>query len=124
MKKLLVFIMVSVFALGSVFAQQREPRKRATPEDMAKRQTEMLAKELKLTDEQKEKIYEINLKYTQPRKQEGDRTDREKRREEFRKFHQERTDSINSVLTDEQKKKFEEHQKKMQDRPRGHRNRR
>lgn len=119
-------MMISFFTVGSVFAQQREPRKRATTEEIAKRQTEVLAKELKLTDAQKKKVYEINLKYVQPRKQqnEKDNISIEKRREELRKVHQEKTDSINSVLTEEQKVKFEEHQKKMQDRPRGKRNRR
>lgn len=128
MKRLVVFFMISFLAITSIAAQQREPRQRTTPEERAKRQTEVLAKELNLTKEQKEKIYEINLKFSQPVKKQdkpqGKEVDRQKQREDFVKLYQERTDSIKSILTEDQKTKFDEHQKKMRKAPRGEKNRR
>jgi len=120
MKKLLLFLMVTMFTTSVVFAQERQ-RERATPEERAKRQTETLTKELKLTDAQKEKILKINLKYAQPRTQQDSNTDREKRREEFQKLQKERNDSIKTVLTDDQKKKFDKHLEDQQSRMRENR---
>lgn len=59
MKKIVLFLIVALFTTTG-FAQQRQ---RATPEERAKRQTENLAEILSLTKEQKDKVYEINLKY-------------------------------------------------------------
>lgn len=113
MKKLTLFLMLTLFISGSAFAQQRQ---RATPEDRAKRQTETLVKELELTKKQEAKVYEINLKYAQPKTNNSTSNDRDKRREEMRKSIEERNAAIKEVLTDEQKTKFDEHLKKMQDR--------
>lgn len=124
MKKIVILLFVSLFAVSGVFAQQRPKRERFKPEELAKRQTELLVKELGLSDEQKEKIYEINLKFAQPSEQKAEKIDREKRREEFQKRHQEKTDSIKALLTDDQKVKFDKHQKDRQNRPRGSRARR
>lgn len=120
MKKLVLFIAVALFATSSLFAQDRPKRERATPEERAKRQTEMLAKALELTEDQKAKVLEINLKYAQPTK-EGEKkenADREKLREEFKKQYEERTAAIKAVLTADQIKKFDEHQKDAQKRGR------
>lgn len=111
MKKLVLFLMVALFTTSGLFAQQRQ---RATPEERAKRQTEALVKELGLTTEQKDKVYEINLKYAQPRTNTAN-TDREKRREEFQKLQKEKDDAIKAVLTDEQKVKYEKYQKDLQE---------
>jgi len=111
MKKIALFLMLTVFISGSVFAQQRQ---RSTPEERAKRQTETLVKELKLTKEQETKVYEINLKYAQPRTDSSTPADREKRREEMRKSMDERDAAIKEVLTDDQKVKYEKHAKEMQ----------
>ncbi len=116
MKKTVLFLFVTMFAVSSLFAQQRQ---RATPEQRAERQTETLVKELGLDDKQKEKVYEISLKFAQPSKSES--TDREKRREEFRKKMEERNAAIKALLTEEQQKKFEEHLKNAQNRPQGRR---
>lgn len=108
MKKLVVLLMVTLFVGNSVFAQQRQ---RATPEERAKKQTETLVKELKLTKEQETKVYEINLKYAQPREDNSSAT-REQRREAMRKSTDERNKAIKEILTEEQQKKFDEHIKK------------
>lgn len=122
MKKLVLLLMVALFATSGVFAQQRQ-RERPNSEDMAKRQTETLTKELSLTDAQKEKVYSIVLKFakSQPQRQQGDNTDREKRREEFQKIQKQRNDSIKTILTDDQKKKFDKHLEDMQSKMRQNR---
>jgi Spy/CpxP family protein refolding chaperone len=125
MKKLLVLLMVTLFTVSSAFAQERSQRQRGgTPEERAKSQTEALAKELNLTDAQKEKVLKINLKYAQPRTQQDQNTDREKRREEFQKQQKERNDSIKVILTDDQKKKFDKYLKDREDRMRENQNNR
>lgn len=123
MKKLVLLLMVALFTASGAFAQERQ-RQNSTPEDRAKRQTETLTKELKLTDAQKDKVYKIVLKYSQPRTQQNANTDREKRREEFQKLFKERNDSIKTLLTDDQKKKFDKHLENTQNRMRGNRGQR
>lgn len=121
MKKLVLLLMIALFATSGVFAQQRQQRERSTPEERAKRQTETLTKELTLTDAQKDKVYKIVLKFAQPQAQDNANTDREKRREEFQKIQKKRNDSIKTVLTDDQKKKFDKHIEEMQKRGRENR---
>ncbi|MFV0417985.1 MAG: hypothetical protein ACK5KT_04515 [Dysgonomonas sp.] len=121
MKKLVLLLMIALFATSGVFAQQRQQRERSTPEERAKRQTETLTKELTLTDAQKDKVYKIVLKFSQPQTQDNANTDREKRREEFQKIQKQRNDSIKTVLTDDQKKKFDKHIEDMQKRMRENR---
>lgn len=120
MKKLVLLLVVMMITTTGLLAQQRQ---RATPEERAKKQTEALVKELGLTDEQKEKVYDINLKYAQPN-EELAKMDREKRREAFQKIQKEKDDAIKAVLTDEQKKKYDEYQKGMQERMRENRRQR
>ncbi|MBK5721265.1 DUF4890 domain-containing protein [Dysgonomonas sp. Marseille-P4677] len=116
MKKLVLFLTIALFTTSGLMAQQRQ---RATPEERAKRQTETLAKELSLTDDQKAKVYEINLKYAQPKEGQAKSTDREAMRAEFQKNMEERTAALKTVLTEDQQKKLDEHLKKMQEnRPR------
>lgn len=112
MKKLVLFLTIALFATSGLFAQQRQ---RATPEERAKRQTETLVKELGLTEDQQKKVYEINLKFAQPQGDQSKETDREKLRAQFQKNQEERTAAIKAVLTEDQQKKFDEHQKKMQE---------
>ncbi|MDR1881355.1 MAG: DUF4890 domain-containing protein [Prevotella sp.] len=111
MKKAVLFFAIVLFATSGLFAQQRQ---RATPEERAKRQTETLVKELGLTDDQKTKVHEINLKFVQPNAVQSKETDREKLRAEFRKIQEERIAAIKAVLTEDQQKKFDEYQKKAQ----------
>lgn len=112
MKKLVLLLTIALFTTTGLVAQQRQ---RATPEERAKRQTEILTKELGLTDDQKAKVYEINLKFAQPKGEPGKNVDREAMRAEFQKNNEERTAALKAILTEDQQKKLDEHQKKMQD---------
>jgi len=60
---LFVFLMLSVAG----FAQFEQPRPCRTPEEEALKQTEMLQRELSLTEQQRDTIYRIHLKYAQLR---------------------------------------------------------
>lgn len=112
MKKLILFFTIALFATSGLMAQQRQ---RATPEERAKRQTETLVKELGLSDDQQAKVYEINLKYAQPKGERGKNVDREALRAEFKKNQEERTAALKGVLNQDQQKKLDEYQQNMQD---------
>jgi Spy/CpxP family protein refolding chaperone len=62
MKKVLVTIVLVLFAFAGVNAQNRPQR---NPEEMAKRQTDAIKEKVKLTDAQYKKVLEINLKSSQ-----------------------------------------------------------
>lgn len=110
MKKLVLLFAVVLLSSVGVIAQERQ---RATPEERAKRQTETLVKELGLTDDQKEKVYEINLKYAQPVDKTA-RANRDTRREDLRKVSEERTVALKKVLDKDQQKKLDDLQKQTQ----------
>lgn len=116
MKKLVLLLTVALFTI-SMSAQQRQ---RSTPEERAKRQTQEMVEKLGLSDSQKEKIHEINLKYAQPMQQ-GERPqnmDRDKMRAEFEKRQKEKDTEIKAQLTEDQQKKYEKYQKENQNRMR------
>lgn len=108
--------MVVMMITSGAMAQQRQ---RATPEERAKRQTETLVKELSLTQEQKDKVYEINLKYANTDVKNTGNADREKRMAEFQKLQGERIAAIKEVLTAEQQKKIDKHISDNQDKMKG-----
>ena len=61
-----VAVVLATMVVGSAYAQmpngnQRLDRSQFTPENMAKRQTEQMTQTLKLTPEQAELIYQLNL---------------------------------------------------------------
>ncbi|MDU1892207.1 MAG: Spy/CpxP family protein refolding chaperone [Dysgonomonas sp.] len=122
MKKAALLLIVALFTITGISAQQRQ---RATPEERAKKQTESMVDLLSLTAEQKEKVYQINLKYANEAPKPGNKDEsREKRREAMMKKMEARSADIKAVLTEEQQKKFDEHQKSMQDRMRENRRQR
>jgi len=61
----MALMILFIFSGSAIFAQQHDNMGggRATPEDRAKRQTEMMKENLKLTAAQEPKIAAINLKY-------------------------------------------------------------
>ena len=85
-KKLLPTIALLLLAAFSMTAQRGEGRE-MDAEKMADRQTEHMSEQLTLSEKQKEKIKEINLKYAQERQ-----ADREKMRAEREQQKAERTD--------------------------------
>ena len=102
MKKIIVFALAVLLGAGTISAQRGGGHPRMSMEDRVAK----MAKDLDLTAEQKEKIVAIYTDFWQKRK-EGERPTREQMRAEFEKLEQQ----VNAVLTDSQKKKYEEMKK-------------
>jgi len=109
MKKLATLVlafMISGFAFGQD-GQQRRVQK--TPEESAKLYTERLTKELNLSSEQQNKVYELTLERTKAPRERGKMN--KGRMEEMRKERQEQQTKLESILTPEQVKIWNESRK-------------
>ena len=98
MKKIIIMALAVLWGAGTMSAQ-RDGKQRMSTENRVARMT----KQLNLTEEQQQKITAIYKDFESKRK-EGERLNREKMMEEMKKVNEQ----VNSVLTDEQKKKYEE----------------
>lgn len=100
MKKI-ILVLSLVFAIQSTFAQEKEQK---TPEQRAEQATNHLAKEITLTQIQRDKIYAINLqavnKKLEIRKQ-SSLTD-EVKKEQLKQANLNRKKAIQAELTAEQ----------------------
>jgi Spy/CpxP family protein refolding chaperone len=105
MKNWIIGAALLVFTSLQVAAQQQK-RTQINPEERAKIATEKMATELKLTDQQKAQILELNLEHAKKRQieMEQDMAERKVKSQEM-KVHQEK---IKEVLTEEQRTKWEE----------------
>lgn len=128
MKKIIAVILT----LGALnFAQAQEqntataaspPVKpgRPTPEQMATRQSMRLQKMLELTEDQKQKTYQAFLTRTSAiqtiRKKHAQDADKKTLRAEVKPIKEQFTQTMNGILTPEQKTKWEEQRLKMKER--------
>lgn len=105
MKNWIIGAALLVFTSLQVAAQQQK-RAEINPEERAKKVTEKMATELKLSDQQKAQILELNLEQAKKRQieMEQDMAERKVKSQEM-KVHQEK---IKEVLTEEQRTKWEE----------------
>lgn len=105
MKKWMIGAALLVFTSLSVAAQQ-EKRELPNPEERAKKMTDRMASELELSEDQKEKILAINLENAKKRQTEMEKemAERKARMEEMKA----QEEKIKVVLTEEQRKKWEE----------------
>ena len=124
MKKLIVLTFFLITGMGA-FAQ-RPQREMPSPEKRAEMMTERMAKQLELSEAQKQQVYAIHLEYAQKRQveMEARRETMEKRREAMKSEIKEQETRINGVLSKEQQEKWEtirmENREKMRERrPRG-----
>jgi Spy/CpxP family protein refolding chaperone len=115
--KFISMAMLFVFAValpGSLYAQNSVPpqMKSPSPEERSKKETDMMKEKLKLTDEQTQKVGDINLKYAQQmdeiRKQNSQPAERQANHEKMKKMHEKKLAEMKTVLTPEQ---FEQYQK-------------
>ncbi len=124
MKKLL-FICALLIGTISMANAQGGGRQMGTPEERAKRSTDMLVERLKLNDEQKAKVSAIYVEQSkaQATAMQEAAGDRDAMRSKMEKMNSETNTKIEAVLTDAQKKDFkaylEERAKQMQNRPMG-----
>lgn len=111
-------IAATLLTASLTFAQQTQQREPKTPEERAKKQSERLTTQLGLSDDQKSKIYEINLKEIND--SEAVRKDatlsEDAKKEKLKAIHESRKTSYSQVLTDEQQKKLAESRPKASDR--------
>ncbi|GHT50235.1 hypothetical protein FACS189440_17290 [Bacteroidia bacterium] len=106
MKKFLFTAVLLLSMVTLTFAQGPGGGNRLTPEESAKRQTEWMKTELKLTADQVVKVDSINLVFAkrqaelfQKAQNGGDRT---QMREDFQKLAEEQAKALELVLTKEQ----------------------
>lgn len=111
MKKLLTITLMLAFS-AMTFAQDGSTKQKKTPEDIAKRKTEKLAAQLDLSDEQKDKVYELNLSAVKD-KQELNATYKDKpdadRKEASDAARKDYTASLKEILTEPQMRKYYEY---------------
>lgn len=90
-----------MIALGVMaFAQAQMPNRPVrTPEEIASKQTEMLSRELGLSEEQRDTIYQIHLKYARMREQSNTRQQAMERMNAM-------TSELLNVLTPKQREAF------------------
>ena len=110
-KTMFAVMMAAVMMIGTATAQPQRPdgekREKPTPEQMAKFRTERMAKELNLTQEQQQQVYDYTLTRINEasKKAEAARTDMEAARKS-------NAEKMQKILTPEQYQKWEEMQKR------------
>jgi Spy/CpxP family protein refolding chaperone len=108
MKKNLLLI---ALLAGAISLSQAQQRPQGDPQEMAKRNLEMLDKRLSLTDDQKAKISAILQSRSRAvdslRNAAGAQGDRQAMRSKMQLVQQENQQKIKEVLTDVQKKSYE-----------------
>lgn len=119
MKKLLLIAML--FSIGfAAVAQKGGQRGSATPEERAERVTNKMAEELSLSEDQKKKVYQINLDHAKKRQAEM-----EARRAAMEADMKAQNQEIEALLSEEQKTKWSEMKaegkKRMEEEGRGRR---
>lgn len=122
--KRIFFATVALIFAASMFAQapQRGERREFKPEEMATRITDGMKKELDLNEKQYKSVYNLYLKRGEQmqeqraKREQGQQIDREAMREEMKKQQEAMDASLKKILTAEQYTKYEEMQKKMQQR--------
>ena len=115
MRLLQVTILATVFVLFSTLDVFSQGRKKRTPEEMAKQQTEWMKQELKLTKEQEQKIYKINLETSKKIKETWEKHsgNREAMQAAMKETRRKKDKEIKEALTKEQ---YELYKKKLAER--------
>lgn len=121
MKKILIVVglLFSVFTYAN--AQGQGGRQMATPEERAQRQTKALSTRLSLSEDQQTKIqgYFLDQAKKTDSLRNASQGDFQAMRSKIRPIQEETDKKIISLLSDEQKKKFQEYQEERQSRMRG-----
>ncbi len=127
-------VVVSLFALNSFAQVEKKEKKnekakteeveqeRLTPEQKATNQTNQMAKMLELTEDQKARVYEINLMVNNKNKavQENDQMTAQFKKDSFKGNNESRNYLIRELLTDEQKAKWDAMKEKREHHQEGH----
>ena len=113
MKNILLVLLLTVSSVV-VMAQNDDFRPSRTPEEEALKQTEMLSRELTLSEQQRDTVYKIHLKYARLRQVSNTRAEGLERLNAM-------TKELLSIMTPEQREAFlnkqiEPHPRRMQPR--------
>jgi len=111
-RPLFIFSLVTAWVslcISTGFAQQPGG---LSAEDRAKRQTDMMKNELKLTPDQETKVYAINLKYSQKMHDAREIADTTARRKSLDSLNKQKDTDLKGVLTPDQ---FKSYQKLVED---------
>jgi len=111
MKKIGITLM-SLLLVAFVGIAQPRGQRDYDPEQVAKRQTEQLKDTLGLTEEQEQKVYELNLETGQKMsalRDEIQGSDTGAIREKMGEIREEQNEKMKEILTDEQWKKYEKY---------------
>ena len=118
MKKL--GLLLAIIFLGATFtiAQNRSGQRNFNPKESAKKQTEVLKKELDLNKDQEKKVHDVNLKAANKmadlRKDMQKSGSREGMREKFGEMRKEQSKEMKKILTEDQYKKYLKYLEKRQ----------
>jgi hypothetical protein len=113
--KTLAFFLIILLAGKSAFTQtqgQGQGWGNATPEERAKRQTEMMKTQLTLTPTQEPKVAAINLKYAKKMEDVRKISDADVQHKTVKNLQNQKDNELKGVLTDTQ---FKEYLKKMEE---------
>lgn len=121
--KFLMFIALAMmisFAACSQPPQGQGPQGNYSPEEMAKRQTEMIKEATGIDDAIAKKVHEVNLKYAnQTAELRKKYSSREEMREPMMKMREQRDAELKTLLTEEQFTKYKEKQEEMRQQRQG-----
>lgn len=120
--RLIVFFMaLSILSTSALFAQKQGPGGygKATPEERAKRQTEMMKENLSLTPAQEPKVSAINLKYAKKMEDVRKIADTAVQRKTFQNLNKQKDGELKAVLTADQFKSYLKQVEEMKARRRG-----
>jgi len=110
-----VMFAITLVIPGSLYAQDsirhNQQMKSRPSEEMAKNETAKMKEKLKLTDEQTQKVGDINLKYGKLmddlRKPNSQATDRKASHEKMKELHEKKIAELKTILTPEQFEQFQ-----------------
>jgi periplasmic protein CpxP/Spy len=113
MKKLLMIAAIFTMTFAGAFAQRGQgsrQKESMTPEQRAEKMTMKMSDELGLSEDQKQKIYEINLENAEKRQAQREAMEEERnaKRAEMQAQMKKQNEEIEAVLTPEQKDKWQE----------------
>ena len=92
-------------------SQRRGQGQGFNPEENAKRRTEMMTKQLDLSDDQSEKVEKLLMEFGEKQRemrQEARGEGREAMREKMQKFQEEQDEKLQEILSEDQWSKWEE----------------
>lgn len=110
MKKILMIAVIFSLSLAAYGQRGGVQKEMSSPEERAERMTNRMEEQLGLSEDQKQKIYQINLQNAQSRdvEMENRRDEAKQRRENRQHQMQEQNKEIETILTPEQVEKWGE----------------